>query len=516
VRVDNYESVERLADFGGILSFEKINELSAKIYIGSVTFMSRYMVRNPMIRLRETIGYRVNTKSISIAIDAPWLKSFVRELLLRDAVLYTWVFTKRFVMDNFDVNDVRQVSTFFWNLIGARRDGTVNAFAKGLRSKSVTEDLVLFGCRLLLHSLSHVMHEEIVARLQTSSDNIVYAYSQKPENDGKYRIFLFENAERGLGLTESFAFQIEKGGQNAIVDMINKITEIQLPCYRSWVSTVSLKDASDEVRAILSHLDSYNRTLMTTYGISVPIEIARYILAREDRETAKLIDREEVSAFIDDILSTSPLCWDGCYQCVRLETDCHEPPYEQMFLVSKHLLVALLNEWRGTFMGGRPGPPTPSTVVPKQPVVEIGEARNLFNYIKHAQKNVKLTSPWISEQVARSICDIAAEKGIIFEILTSLDTQVETHKRALAVFKKSRVRGVQVKVIEEKQLHAKMILVDQSMFIIGSANLTLSGLYENIEGYVVLSNTDVVKESLVKFEDLWNKAVPLEKVDVEE
>jgi len=513
VRVDNYEKLETLAEFAKVLTFEKIDELLAKVYIGSVTFMSRYMVRNPLIRLRETIGYRVNTRSIALAIDSSWLKNFVKELLLRDSVIYTWIYTKHFVLSNLDVNDVRQVSRFFWNLITSRRDDKTNRFLRGLQSRTVTEDLVAFACRVLLHTLSHVMHEEIVAVLQTASDNIVYAYSQRPENDGKFRIFLFENAERGLGLTESFATRIENSKEKMITDMIDKIIERARTCSMEIISSVSPEDASENVRTILEHLDSHNRALNTTYGISLPVEIARYILAREDNTTARIINREDVSAFIDDIMSTLPLCWDGCYHCVRLETDCHEPPYEQMFLVSKHLLIALLNEWRGTF--AKPSEPLGPTATLKPPIVEIGEARNLFNYITNAKKSVRLTSPWISEQVARTICDLAANRKISFQIITSLDLDMETHRNALKVLLERKAPEIQVRVLKDKQLHAKMVLVDETLFIIGSANLTLSGLYENVESYVVLLNTDVLTESLRKFTELWSIAVPLKDISSE-
>lgn len=506
VRVDSYEKPEILAESEGIMTFEKIDELVAKIYVSSVTFMSRYMVRNPLIRLRETIGYRVNTRSIAIAIDASWLKNFIRELLQRDSLLYTWIYTKHFVLSNLVVNDVRQVSRFFWNLITLSRDNRTNRFVKGLQSRNVTEELVEFACRVLLHTLSHVLHEEIVAVLQTSSDNVVYAYSQRPENDGKYRIFLFENAERGLGLTESFASRIQNSKEKMITGMVDKITERVGTCGMQIISSISLEEANEDVRTISERLNFYNRVLNTTYGISVPLEIARYILAREDSITARLVDREDISAFMDDILSAMPLCWDGCYHCVRLETDCHEPPYEQMFLVSKFLLMAFLNEWKGTFK-------KLPHAFPKGPLVEIGEARNLFNYIKNATKNVRLTSPWISEHVAKAIHDLAMNKKICFQIITSMDLDVETHRNALKVLLKKKTPEVQVRVL--KDLHAKMVWIDDTLFITGSVNLTLSGLYENVESYVVLSNEDVLRESLRKFAELWSKAVPLEDVSSE-
>jgi hypothetical protein len=515
VRVENYEDVETLSDFGnGMLSFEKINELSARIYIASVTFLSSRMIRNPLVRLRESIGYQVSTRAIALAIDANWLREFVNELLRKDSELYTWIYTKHFILQNLDVNDVRRLAAFFWDLIRSSRNRMTNRFKRGLESRAVDDNLVTFGCQTLLHTLSHVMHEEMIAKLQTSSGNIVYAYSRRPESDGKYRIFLFENAERGLGLSESFALRIQKEGSMFVPKITEEIIKVQLLHSRSLVSSVSLKDASENVRTIMTHLDSYNRAMQTNYGISVPVEIARYILAREDRDTARLIFREDVSAFIDDILSTSQVCWDGCYQCVRLETGCHVPPYEQMFVTSKNLLLALFNAWHSMSDELAAKPPAAPKGVKKQTILEIGQAKNLFNYIRSARSEVKITSPWISQRVAKDICDLALKKNIGFEILTSLDTTVRTHKNALKIFREAGIPKIKVRVIEDKQLHAKMVLVDESSFIIGSANLTLSGLYENVESYVVLSGTDVVSRSLAEFENLWKKATPIENFDL--
>jgi len=81
------------------------------------------------------------------------------------------------------------------------------------------------------------------------------------------------------------------------------------------------------------------------------------------------------------------------------------------------------------------------------------------------------------------------------------------------IFAKRKVPEIQVRVIKDKLLHAKMVLIDESLLIIGSANLTLSGLHENIESYVVLTNADIATESLTRFEELWNMAVSLENVN---
>jgi hypothetical protein len=226
-------------------------------------------------------------------------------------------------------------------------------------------------------------------------------------------------------------------------------------------------------------------------------------LSRYDPKTSQLIEREDVAAYMDDILASTPLCWDGCYNCVRLEADCHEGPYEQIFSTSKLLLTSFLNEILGTFK------PPIGVPLAKPAIVEIGEAKQLFSYLRHACKIIRITSPWISCGVAKAICDIARKQRINFRIITSSDTSVETHRKAIQIFRDANLENVEVRILKDKLVHAKMIIIDENLFIIGSANLTLSGLYENIEGYVVLSEPSLVKDSILKFDELWNMATAI-------
>jgi len=498
VKIDRYDPPTTIQSNKFGLSVETIENLQAKIYIDGVIFFSSYFSHSPTIKLKETPGYRITTRGIAFSIEASWLQKFVEMVLSNDPEIFAWIFTKYFISNNYDVNDLRRVSAFFWNIISAKKDTKVSEYEKKIKVRLVEPALVQFGVSVLMHSLAHLIHEEVISMLQTSPENLVYSYSKKPETDGRYRVFIIENAERGLGLTQSFVASVNKFGITYLDDLANRINKILAMCSRTTLSFVPSTGASPDVKLIWDHVNEYNRIFQLKFGISAPVEFIRYVLSRYDSAASKVIEKDEVSPYIDDILSATPLCWDGCYHCVRLEADCHDSPYEQIFDVSKSLLTAFLNEWRETFMVSA------ATRSKTKTIIQIGEAKNLLNFIRNAKSRVTIISPWFSKEVARTICELVKARALQFRILTSNDKNNETHVEALKIFSAERTQGVQVRVLIDRLPHVKMIVVDDSLLVIGSANLTLSGLYENVEGYVIIDDVDAIIKSIRSFEELWN------------
>lgn len=485
------------------LAVETIGNLQVKLYIDSVVLYSSYMNHNPIIKLKEAPGYKITTKGIAFSLDAVWICNFVGTVLTSDPAVFAWVFTKYFLHKNYDVNDLRRITAFFANVINDKQDAKTKEFSKLIKQHEVSPALVEFGVRLLVHSFAHLVHQEVVSTLQTSPKNLVYSFVEKPEADGRYRIFIIENAERGLGLTESFASHVTRQ-PDYLSDLAGRISRMLALCTRTGLGFQPPTQASPNVKMIWDHVNQYNRTFQLKFGISVPVEFVRYILSQHDTATSKVIERDDIAPYIDDILSATQLCWDGCYHCVRLEMDCHDSPYEQIFDVSKSLLTSFLNEWKGTFE-------KPIADEKGGTVIQIGEAKKLLTYIKAAKDRILIISPWFSKEVAWTLCNLAVDKDLRITILTSDDRNNETHAEALRVFGAAQGPNLSARILTDRLPHIKMIIIDDALLVMGSANLTLSGLYENIEGYVILEDTEAVGKAMTKYQELWAQGTEIKR-----
>lgn len=84
---------------------------------------------------------------------------------------------------------------------------------KWLRKKEIDEGLLDFSLFAFLHLFAHLLYEYIVDRLQTDYDNIAYHIDRQACS-----VYLIENAEKGLGLTEVIAHSIrEEGGKEFFI-----------------------------------------------------------------------------------------------------------------------------------------------------------------------------------------------------------------------------------------------------------------------------------------------------------
>ncbi len=131
--------------------------------------------------------------------------------------------------------------------------------------------------------------------------------------------------------------------------------------------------------------------------------------------------------------------------------------------------------------------------------------------LSKAQQEVLICSPWITYIVDElsSFRKKEGKKKINIKIITRLIKEdVEKGVTDLDKFRVLKdVFGAEIRY--NNDLHAKMVIIDNSVAIISSANLTKKGLSVNYEAGVCLKDKNMVNKVAKFFNDVWRESKPL-------
>lgn len=145
-----------------------------------------------------------------------------------------------------------------------------------------------------------------------------------------------------------------------------------------------------------------------------------------------------------------------------------------------------------------------------------GAAMHVEIPVFRARRSVYVSSPWISPYYARKLVELASS-GVRVRVITSDEGREQ--KESLKIFRdalrpRRRLLGLirdkswvppdlEVLVTKGWKIHAKMYVVDMRYAVVGSANLTESGMQGNLEHIVVLEGQEG-RMIGVDFEALWD------------
>jgi phosphatidylserine/phosphatidylglycerophosphate/cardiolipin synthase-like enzyme len=143
-------------------------------------------------------------------------------------------------------------------------------------------------------------------------------------------------------------------------------------------------------------------------------------------------------------------------------------------------------------------------------ITSPNEVKSVYGEIRSclaaAEREVLVCSPWITYLTTEFN---KFNKKVDIKIITKW--QDEDIKSGITDKDKLRVLhdNIGADLRFNNNLHAKLIIVDSSVAIISSANLTRNGLHVNYEaGVVIRKNQDVLKAAEF-FNDLWIRSKPL-------
>ena len=150
-------------------------------------------------------------------------------------------------------------------------------------------------------------------------------------------------------------------------------------------------------------------------------------------------------------------------------------------------------------------------------------------HIKHADKSIKIYSPFISPEYAK-ILTLLAKKGISVKLISSeargsnfknnnnngfwsnepsLDI-LRTANKSRADFFNADIQylknpPLEYRIMKYNFVHAKLYVIDGKYAVVGSANLTEYGMTKNVEHLIVTDNQEEVQQWEKDFEELWTQ-----------
>jgi len=120
-------------------------------------------------------------------------------------------------------------------------------------------------------------------------------------------------------------------------------------------------------------------------------------------------------------------------------------------------------------------------------------------------------SPYISKNYAQDLAHLA-KKGTLVKVLTS-DKVIDLGFHIRTFFKEIKrsdnLDSLKTLVISRNDLleHSKLYIIDDEYAVMGSADLTTPGMYENGETVNIFEERDEVIQTREAFEAAWNKAL---------
>lgn len=442
---------------------------------------------------QETLGYTISSNGIYVHFDNKWLESILREIL-RETEVKSWIILKYLISKKYFTE--RGDLKLEWcqkALKGLYSSEGTKIFSKDFQklynSREIPNDLIKFAKFIFLHSFAHLMYEFLIEKLRTAEDNLAIYI----DTDNS-RIFIIENAERGLGLTQTLLKIVQKEGENKFfLEMIDKMMTTIVICENSEkrIKEVAkreinsrLNNLSTKEKEIFNEMRQYVKTAMKIvkekYKIHLPIEILRNILVEKYGNYPYIADA---------IILTTPYCWDGCYNDIRLERGCKYDPFRQMIRVSKSLLMEVLKR-----------------IIDLHRIklhVRVG-FEWILREIEKTRNTLRISSPWISPNIVEEYLLPLLSRGIKIEIITRRDLLNVVHMKALKILKEWSKSYRNLKLYIVDNLHAKMIIIDDKVAFEGSLNLTWRGIYENVELVREYRERGLIERFNQEFERLKN------------
>lgn len=120
--------------------------------------------------------------------------------------------------------------------------------------------------------------------------------------------------------------------------------------------------------------------------------------------------------------------------------------------------------------------------------------------IKEAKNSLLIASPWIDgiTEVKDQFIKLRTESKVDIDLLTRPAKPNSKHFSAIIELKRNRI-NIEI----DELVHTKLIIQDETVMYLGSANLLLGSLEKNREAGIITNNPKIVNQGIEYFKDLF-------------
>ncbi len=191
------------------------------------------------------------------------------------------------------------------------------------------------------------------------------------------------------------------------------------------------------------------------------------------------------------IFGTSNLTYSGISQNFEANVLTKDPQ------LIKALITVFNADWNNTRAGS----------VPREfLVLSPNSESDILWLINNAKKTLKIAEEEVPEGNVFNAIKAAAKRGVKVQIIEPI-SNIKNASGQYTLGSLS-IAGVQVGLVKEPFIHAKMIVSDDNYIFIGSENVSYTSMYKNREVGAILANEKLIVQASRRFDSLW-KAVSI-------
>lgn len=130
--------------------------------------------------------------------------------------------------------------------------------------------------------------------------------------------------------------------------------------------------------------------------------------------------------------------------------------------------------------------------------------KRLQQMVEVAEKEILVSSPWITLNEISSGLESKAERGLKVRVLSQRAEKRKSKNPHYDLFR--AWLESKIEIVVDDDIHAKMIIVDENFMYLGSSNITETGLYRTLETGIITKDSTLVRPAHKHLKKLFRKA----------